>query len=131
MRRWGPWVALGLIVVVALSVLVVRSRPSNSDEARARRLEKELACPVCTGESVADSNASESQAIRSDIRDRIRAGQSDAEIRAAYVRVYGQRMLLNPGSDGFGLLAWGIPIVAVIVAAGGLVLALRRWTRQP
>jgi cytochrome c-type biogenesis protein CcmH len=112
-------------------VLVVRSQPSDSAEARARRLEKELACPVCTGESVAESNAPEARAIRDDIRDRIDDGQSDADVRAAYTRVYGERVLLNPGDDGFALLAWGIPVAVVTVAAGGLVLALRRWTREP
>ena len=65
MRKWWvAWVALAVIVVVAVAVLVVRSRPSSSPSARAARLSSELACPVCTGESVAESNAPESRAIR-------------------------------------------------------------------
>jgi cytochrome c-type biogenesis protein CcmH len=131
MRRWLPWLALGAIVVVALVVLVSRSQPSNSPAARASRLGKEIACPVCTGESVAESNAPEARAIRQDIDDRITSGQSDATIRAAYVRVYGERILLNPGKSGFALIAWGVPVVVFIAAAAGIVLALRRWSREP
>jgi cytochrome c-type biogenesis protein CcmH len=131
MRRAAPWLALGVIVVTALVVLVVRSQPSHSDEARARRLERELACPVCSGESVADSNVPEARAVREDIRDRIRAGQSDSEIVEAYASVYGEDIKLNPGDDGLALVVWGLPVVAVIAGAAGLGIALRRWSREP
>ena len=128
-RRVLPWLLLGVIVASALVVLVVRSQPSHSDEARARRLERELACPVCTGESVAESNAPEARAIRDDIRDRIDDGQSDSEIIDAYAAVYGERILLNPADHA--LVAWGLPVVAVIAGAAGVVVALRRWSREP
>jgi cytochrome c-type biogenesis protein CcmH len=131
MRRIGPWLALGVIVVAALVVLVVRSQPSHSDEARAHRLERELACPVCSGESVADSNAPEARAIRDDIRDRIDDGQSDGEIVDAYASVYGERIKLNPADNGLALVAWGLPVVAVIAGAAGVAIALRRWSREP
>jgi cytochrome c-type biogenesis protein CcmH len=131
MRRWLPWIALAIIVLVAVGVLVDRSRPSDAPEARARRLEREIACPVCTGESVAESSAPESRAIRADIRDRVAQGESDAAIRSAYVRVYGERVLLNPGRGGLALFAWGLPVVVVIAGLAGLVFALRRWSREP
>jgi cytochrome c-type biogenesis protein CcmH len=131
MRRWLPWIALAIVVVAAIGVLVARSQPSDAPEARARRLEREIACPVCTGESVAESSAPESRAIRADIRDRLAQGESDATIRDAYVRVYGERILLNPGNGGLAVVAWGVPVVAVVVGLAGLAIALRRWSREP
>ncbi|MGQ0825321.1 MAG: cytochrome c-type biogenesis protein [Actinomycetota bacterium] len=130
-RRWLPWVALLAVVAVALVVLVARSQPSDSIEARARRLERELACPVCVGESLAESNAPEARAMRADIRDRMRAGQSDAEIIDAYVSVYGPDIKLKPDDDGIALVAWGLPVVAVVIGAAGIGAALRRWSREP
>lgn len=130
-RAWIPWLALAVVVVVAVMVLVARSRPSNSPAARAARLDNELACPVCVGESVAESNASESKAIRRDVVNRIRAGQRDAEIRDAYVAIYGEHILLTPSNGGLGLVAWGVPVLALVAGAGGIVLALRRWSRTP
>ncbi|MGH8976628.1 MAG: cytochrome c-type biogenesis protein [Acidimicrobiia bacterium] len=130
-RRLLPWLALGIIVVVALGVLVARSSPSDSTEARARRLEKRLACPVCTGESVAESNAPEARALRDDIRDRLESGQSDDEILNAYATVWGERVLLEPSDDGLGFVAWGIPVLALLAGAAGIGIALWRWTRQP
>ncbi len=126
-----PWLTLAAVVVIAGIVLAARSGPSNSAAARAARLDNELACPVCVGESVADSNAPESRAIRADIVKRIRAGESDSEIRDAYVGVYGEHILLTPSNGGVGIIAWGIPIVALVLGGAGIVFAVRRWSTTP
>jgi cytochrome c-type biogenesis protein CcmH len=126
-----PWLALAAVVVIAGVVLAARSGPSNSPAARADRLDRELACPVCVGESVADSNAPESRAIRSDIVKRIRAGQRDAEIRDAYVVIYGEHILLTPSNGGIGIVAWGVPIVALVLGGAGIFFAVRRSSRTP
>ena len=70
-KWWVAWLALAAVVLIAIGVLVARSGPSDSPSARASRLAAELACPVCTGESVADSNAPESRAIKIDIARRL------------------------------------------------------------
>jgi cytochrome c-type biogenesis protein CcmH len=131
MKKQTPWVALAVVVIAAIVILVVRSRPDNSPAARAARLEHQLACPVCEGQSVAESNASESRQIRADIPVRIREGQSDAEIRAAYVRVWGDRVLLTPSNSGLGIIVWAIPILVIVLGGAFIVLALRRWSRTP
>ena len=130
-RAWVPWLALAAVLLIAVAVLVARSGPSHTPAARAARLESQLACPVCTGESVDDSNASASRAIRDDIVKRIKAGQGDAEIRDAYVATYGEHVLLTPSNGGIGVVAWGLPVVALVIGAAGIVLALRRWSRTP
>jgi cytochrome c-type biogenesis protein CcmH len=126
-----PWLALAAVVVIAGIVLAARSGPSHAPAARAARLDNELACPVCSGESVADSNAPESRAIRADIVKRIRAGQRDSEIRDAYVGIYGEHILLTPSNGGIGIVAWGIPIVALVLGGAGIVFAVRRWSTTP
>jgi len=130
-RWWVPWLGLAVVVVIALGVLVSRSGPSSAPASRAARLESELACPVCTGESVADSNAPESRAIREDVKRRIRAGQSDTEIRDAYVAVYGEHVLLTPSNGDLGVIAWGLPVIVIVVGGAGIAIALRRSSRTP
>ena len=125
------WGALTVVVIAAVVVLVVRSRPNNSVAARTDRLEHQLACPVCQGESVADSDAPESRAIRADIPVRIQQGQTDAQIRAAYVNTYGQKILLSPTNSGIDLVAWIVPAIAILLGAFGIAIALRRWSRAP
>ncbi len=127
----AAWAALALVVVVMVVVLVARSNPDNSPKARADRLAHELACPECSGESVADSNSVSARAIRDDIPQRIAQGQSDAQIRAAYVAQYGEKVLLTPSGSGIGVVAWMLPVGALLLGLFGIGFALRRWSRAP
>ena len=129
-RRWGAWIALGIVVLVALAV-VLWPNGSQSPAARAHDLETELKCPECQGLSVADSQAPTSRAIRADIKRRIKAGQSDAEIRQSYIDTYGESILLSPQDSGVSLLVWILPVVVVALGATGIVFALRRNRDQP
>src|ERR1700748_3932612 len=104
-RRWGPWIALGVVVVIALAV-VLWPHGDQPSAARAQDLETQLKWPECQGLSVADSQAPTSRAIRSDIKRRIAAGQSDEQIRQAYIGKYGDSMLLPPQGSGVGLRVW-------------------------
>lgn len=125
-----PWVALTIMIAGTLA-FVAWPRGAPSDASRARRLAEEIRCPECQGLSAADSSSPTARAIRADIRDRVDAGQSDDEIRQAMVDRYGEGILLRPEGDGLGLLVWGLPVAAVVVGAGVLALALRRWRREP
>jgi cytochrome c-type biogenesis protein CcmH len=129
-RRWGPWIGLALVVVVALAV-VVWPNGDQSVAARAHSLETELKCPECQGLSVADSQAPTSRAIRADIKRRIADGQSDGQIRQAYVDDYGESILLSPQDSGISLIVWILPVLVLALGATGIVFALRRNRDQP
>ncbi len=129
-RRWGAWIALAIVVLVALAV-VLWPHGSETPAARAHDLETQLKCPECQGLSVADSQAPTSRAIRADVNRRIKAGQSDAQIRQAYVDTYGESILLTPQDSGVGLIVWILPIVVVALGATGIVFALRRNRGEP
>jgi cytochrome c-type biogenesis protein CcmH len=129
-RRWGAWIALAIVVLVALAV-VIWPNGSETPAARAHDLETQLKCPECQGLSVADSQAPTSRAIRADIKRRIKAGQSDERIRAAYVDTYGESILLTPQDSGVSLIVWILPIVVLALGATGIVFALRRNRGEP
>jgi cytochrome c-type biogenesis protein CcmH len=129
-RRWGPWIALGVVVAIALAV-VLWPTGDQSRAARAHELETQLKCPECQGLSVADSQAPTSRAIRGDIKRRIAAGQSDEQIRQAYIDKYGDSILLAPQDSGVSLLVWILPIVVLALGATGIVFALRRNRDEP
>jgi cytochrome c-type biogenesis protein CcmH len=127
-RGWLPWVALGLVLVVVVAWVAWPSG-STSDTDRARSLAAELRCPDCESLSAADSQTQSARAIRRDLRDRVAEGQSDAQIRQVYVDRYGESILLKPEQDGLGLIVWGLPVLFVVLAGAGLVIAFRRWRR--
>jgi len=129
-KTW-PWILLAIVVVGIVAWAAWPDGGDRTDRERTRDLAAELRCPDCEGLSVLDSSTSTARAIRADIRRRVDAGASDEEIRQSYVDRYGESILLNPEGEGLGVLVWGLPVLVLIVGAGGLVLALRRWRTQP
>jgi len=84
-RRWGPWIAMAVVAVSVLSVAAFGTRGAPTAQDRVTDLSRTVKCPVCSGESVAESNAPASQEIRRQIAEQIQRGQTDDEIRQYYV----------------------------------------------
>jgi cytochrome c-type biogenesis protein CcmH len=121
----------GLMAVVLAVALVLGSRadgPTNPLD-RARAIEQTIKCPTCRGQSVAESDAPASKAIRTDIAARISQGQSDDEIRDYFAAKFGEDIILRPKSSGIGGLVWVLPVAALVAAAGFLGFAFWRWRR--
>ena len=124
------WVALALVVLVAVVVAATSGREGDASAAdRADAIAHDVRCPTCRGQSVAESAAPAAQAIRLEIRRRIDDGQSRAQIETYLQTRYGSDILLTPPRSGIGGLVWVLPVVAIVTAAGGLALALQRWSR--
>jgi cytochrome c-type biogenesis protein CcmH len=129
-KRWWPWIALGVLVVVVLAIAAwPQGEPSPAE--RAHSIAAGLKCQECLGLSVADSNAPTSKAIRADIRRRVAAGDSDGEIRRYFVDQYGASILLEPQGSGISLLVWVLPVVAIVAGATGVAFARARNRREP
>ncbi len=126
--RLALWVVLG-IAVATLLVVATRSGPATA-RSRADSIDQRLKCPICGGESVADSNSDVSRSIRALVLQEVRAGKSDDEIIAAIQRSYPDSSLL-PAASGLGLVAWGLPVVAFVLAVAGLGAAYARNRRDP
>lgn len=125
-RRYA-WFALGLVLAAALVAGTRTPSHRPSEAQRVHRIAAQLRCPECRDLSAADSDAAAARAVRAEIARRVHAGQSDAEIRAFMVSVYGSDILLTPPSSGLGALAWALPVIAVLAAAIGLAAAFARW----
>jgi cytochrome c-type biogenesis protein CcmH len=130
-RRALAWIALAAVVVVTLAIVAWPRGGESSDPERVRAISSELRCPDCEGQSIEQSSTETARAARADIRRRVAAGESNAEIRQAYIDKFGDSILLKPEGGGLGVLVWGLPAAAVVLGAGGLALALRRWRREP
>ena len=131
-RRLGrghlvAWLALAVVLVGALVYGTVDDAGPRSPEERARNLAETIACPQCDGQSVADSDAEASIAIRELIEQRIAEGASDERIRDELAAAYGEQVLLTPGSDGVSGLVWAVPVVVLVLAFAGLAWAFVRW----
>src|SRR6202789_2504345 len=93
-------------------------------ESRARNLSRELRCMVCQNQSIDDSEAPLARDLRLLVRERIAAGDSDAQVLDFLVARYGEFVLLKPRLEAHTWLLWLWPPLAL--AGGGLAL----WTHH-
>ncbi len=92
-------------------------------EAAARNLMAELRCLVCQGQSIADSDAPLAGDMRSDVRERIAAGERPAEIRQWLIDRYGNWVTYDPPIEGDTIALYVLPLLALL---GGLFIVIRR-----
>jgi cytochrome c-type biogenesis protein CcmH len=95
-------------------------------EARARALSKDLRCMVCQNESIDDSGAPLAHDLRVLVRDRIKSGDSDAQVLDFLVARYGEFVLLKPRLSWHTVALWGLPPAVLLVGAAVILLDLRR-----
>jgi cytochrome c-type biogenesis protein CcmH len=118
------------LLALALAALLLAA-PAAASESHPNQgeLESELMCPICAGETLAQSDSPAAQRIKADIASRIAAGETKSEIKDELVTQWGQRILAAPPRHGFNLLAWVLPLVGLLGGAGILGILAWRWTR--
>lgn len=101
----------------ALAVEPDEILPDAKMEARARAISADLRCLVCQNQSIDDSNAPLARDLRLLVRERLRAGDSDAEVHSYVVDRYGDFVLLKPPFRLSTLLLWLAPLLGLAAAA--------------
>jgi cytochrome c-type biogenesis protein CcmH len=122
----GVVVALGFSSARAVQPDEIMADPAN--EARARDLSRELRCMVCQNQSIDDSEAPLARDLRLLVRERIAAGDSNAQVIDFLVARYGQFVLLKPRFERETLLLW--LLTPLVLGGGGLALWMQAKRRQ-
>ncbi len=127
MRRRLGWLLLVGVVAGAFVVAEVDEGAPRTNSEVAADIAADFACPICDGESVAESDVPVARAIRQEIRAMVDDGRSRQEIRDALVAVYDEEIDLTPRSGGVVGLVWMLPVIVFVAGAAGLIAAFRRW----
>jgi cytochrome c-type biogenesis protein CcmH len=130
-RRSVLWVFIGAVTLGLLTFAGIDSGNVTKDNAeRAYELANQFACPVCQGQSIAESDVPIAREMRLEIRRRLDQGQTDNQIRLYLVSQYGENIDLRPKATGVTGLVWIVPVVAFVAAMGGLAAVFRNWRRE-
>ena len=86
-------------------------------ERREVAIAAELRCLVCQNQSIAESNADLARDLRQQIREQLKAGKSDAEIRDFMTARYGDFVLYRPPLKAGTVLLWFGPFVLLGLGA--------------
>ncbi|MBL8094553.1 MAG: cytochrome c-type biogenesis protein CcmH [Anaerolineales bacterium] len=116
--------ALAAFLVVARVTWAQDGGPVTDDEVN--RVAKQLYCPVCENIPLDVCPTQACTQWRATIREKLVAGWSEQQIKDYFAAQYGERVLAAPTSDGFTVLVWIIPPIAVIAGAVGLWAFMRR-----
>jgi cytochrome c-type biogenesis protein CcmH len=125
-------IAALLLLWLALPAMAVNPDEMLADpalEARARTISAGLRCLVCQNESIDDSDADLAHEIRVLVRERLKAGDTDAEVIQFLVDRYGEFVLLRPVIAPHTLVLWFAAPAIVIVGGIVLFVAARRRRR--
>jgi cytochrome c-type biogenesis protein CcmH len=120
--------------LATLPVHAVEPRERLADpalEARARTISGELRCLVCQNESIDESGADLAHDIRILVRERLTAGDSNAQTIQAIVNRYGAFVLLKPPVEPATFVLWYGPPILVVLGLAGTLLWLRRRQTVP
>ena len=128
-----PRSVVRLIAGLALAVLSLAPGLVHADavDDSVRRIALQLQCPVCEGENVADSPSGLAADMRSVIRAKVLAGESDQQILDEFVASYGDGILTEPPKRGISLGVWVGPVIGVTVGIVLVTMLLRSWRHAP
>lgn len=92
-------------------------------------LEGEVICPTCHT-TLDQSDSPIAQRMKLFIARRIAAGDTRSEIEDKLIATFGPSVVARPATHGFDLLAWLLPLAAVVGGAAVLGVAAWRWSRS-
>jgi len=128
------FLAVLLLSSLGMAVHAVEPGEMLSDpalEARARAISRDIRCLVCQNQSIDDSQAELAHDLRVLIRERLQAGDSDAQVRDFLVARYGDFVLLEPPLKPKTYLLWFGPAAILLVALLSIAIYFRRRRNEP
>lgn len=128
MRVRALLAALAGVACLAAASDPAERLPDPVQEARAREIFRDVRCLVCQNESIDDSEAELAHDLRQIVREQVKAGRNEAEIKRFLTDRYGEFVLLTPSFSAGNLALWGVPFLVVL---GGLALLVSRLRNRP
>ena len=102
-----------------------------AQEARAEQIGRQLRCLVCQNESIEDSGADLARDLRTIVRQRVVAGDTDQQVTAWMVARYGDFVRLRPPFNAVTALLWLSPLLALGIGTGFVVWGRRTAVAAP
>lgn len=126
-----------LLLAVLLGLTFVahanEAAPASDDpvlEKRVNKLSEELRCLVCQNQTIADSHAELAVDLKNLIREKLKQGLSDQEVKDFMVERYGDFVLYRPPVKTTTWVLWFGPFALLAIGVVVLVFKLRSRARK-
>ncbi|KXF81780.1 cytochrome c-type biogenesis protein [Enterovibrio coralii] len=127
MKRFYLAVLIALSAVFTVNAAIeVYEFDSPAQEEAFKKLGKELRCPKCQNNNIADSNAGLAQDLRLKVYDMLKDGKSEDEIVDYMIARYGNFVTYDPPLSASTLILWVGPLLFVVIGFTVLVVRSRK-----
>lgn len=120
-----------LLLMLAPLVVAKEATPMAMDpemEKRVNEISSELRCLVCQNQTIADSHAELAVDLKNQVRDMVKAGQTQDDIVDYMVQRYGDFVRYRPPVKASTVLLWAGPFLLLLIGLTVLVINLRKRT---
>ena len=115
-----------IIINLYLLLFILLTPLSTLASNKVYEISNELMCPVCQGQTVAESNSGLAISMREVVKRQVSEGKSKKEILNYFVNIYGDTILATPPAKGFGIILYIFP---VLVLVGSILFWIRRFNK--
>ena len=95
-----------------------------------REIAKTLRCTVCQTENIWESGAPLAKQMRDVIRERLKQGETEPQIRAYFLSRYGDYILMEPPRHGYNWLIWIAPFLLLLIGGLFLYKEVIHWVKE-
>ena len=118
------------LLLILVTLLAFGCAPESLTlEEQAQAIDQRLMCPVCPAETIDQSQADVALQMRELVREKLRTGETEDQIYDFFVERYDKGVLAEPPAEGFNVLVWVIPPVALLLGLGLLWFGVRHLGR--
>ena len=90
------------------------------------KLEKEIMCPVCDGQTLDQSQSLIAENMKDTIKKKIEEGYDEKEIKNYFISRYGESVIAYPTFQGFNIVAYLIPVLLIALGLGILGFYIKK-----
>jgi len=122
-----------LIIASFTMATIVNASPVETFEfrdevtkVRFQALSKELRCPKCQNQNLADSNSPIATDLRRELYELLQQGKADSEIVTFMVSRYGEFVLYRPRVSSLTYILWFGPALLILIGIIVVIIILRK-----
>jgi len=124
-------VGMTLLILFFLSPAVIAQY--HNEEAlqkAATELSDLIMCPICPGQTIAQSSNETSTQMRDLVLKKLRQGQTKEEILQYFESRYGERIMAKPNIKGLNVILWFLPFLLVALLIILIYYLIHHWSKR-
>lgn len=117
---------IGFVIIFIFSINSCFASQNEAEDSLYIKLEKEIMCPVCDGQTLDQSQSLIANNMKDTIKKQIDEGYTEEQIKTYFINRYGESVLAYPKMKGFNSVAYIIPAIAVLLSVVILGIYIKR-----